>query len=488
MLPTVEKLLVLESRPLRQALEVIDATAQGLCFVVDDSGRMTGMLTDGDIRRALLGGANLQVPVRQVMRREFVRLPVGSSAETIQEALTSKIRVVPLLAEGGRPIDYASHYRVNAIELARPSFNGNELAYATDCIKSGQIATRGEYTERFEGAVAEYVHAPFAVAASSGSAALELALLALEIGSGDDVIVPAFASSAVAERVLGLGAVPVFVDVDPQSWTLNVADVAAALSARSKAIIAVHVYGQVCDMDPLRALATKHGLAVIEDASDAFGARYKDESIGSHSDAAVFDFGEAKAPTTGAGGMVVFHDRLRHDRAKMVRDQGRDSHDSLSYWLAGSNCHLTNIQAAIGLAQVEQAAAIVEGKRRVADAYTRRLRELDGIELPGQPPTTFNVSSPYTVLVNEHSRVTRAELAERLRYNGIDSHSALVSLHLMPSYQKHAAGRKCPVSARLSEMVLCLPSDPSMSDEEIEIVCRSFESIFFVRRYLRGNK
>lgn len=484
MLLPVEKLLILESRPLRQALQLMDATAQGFCFIVDETGRMTGMLTDGDIRRVIISGVDVRVPVSQVMRREFKSLPAASTTDAIQNALTSTIRFIPLLAEDGRPIEYASSHRLKSIDMTRASFTGNELAYATGCIRGGQISTNGEYVARFEQAVAEFVHAPFTLAVSNGSAALRIALLSLRVGPGDEVIVPALAMPSVAEQVLQIGAVPVFVDVGPRSWTIDVPDVERAISSRCKAIIAVHAYGNVCDMGGLGSLAATHDLAIIEDASDAFGCSYNGQPIGSLGNAAVFDFDGTRAPTTGAGGMIVLRDRSRYDWARDVRD-GRSVPDHAGVrLLCGVDCRLTNIQGAIGLAQVERADEIVEGKRRVADAYTSRLGQLDGIEVRERSPGAIDTSAPFTIVVNERSRVSRDELIDRLRFNGIASHAVVQALPLMPGYDEYGANRTFDVSVRLSDTAMCLPSDPTISSEEIEAVCRTFESILFVRGLL----
>ena len=471
-------MLVKSDQPLREALQTIDYNAQGVCFIVDpQDGQLVGVLTDGDIRRALLKGANLETVTSEVMQKKFLSLSANSPIEVIQQKLGGRCTHIPLVDATNKPVDYACPHRFRRIQVAQPSLNGNELAYVTDCIRTNWISSQGGYVQRFEQMFREYCKVPHALAVANGTVALHLGLEALGIGPGDEVIVPNFTFAASVNAVLYTGATPVLVDIRPDTWVMDLVAARKLITKKTKAIMPVHLYGYPCDMDGLAALAREHGLFVVEDCAEALGSQYKGNPVGSFGDVSMFSFFGNKTITTGEGGMVTFKDKAVFERATVLRDHGMSK--SRRYWheVVGYNYRLTNIQAAIGVAQMERIDDLVASKRAIGAAYTKAFADIKGITTPFANPDIVNSFWLYTVLINEQSHVSRDELIEKLLFNGIETRAVFFPIHEMPPYQRFAASTGYPVTERISRQGLSLPSAVSLSAEEVENVCETVRSI-----------
>ena len=270
---SVSELVIDRSVPVRAALERLDRTGLGFLMVVDAEGVLTGLVTDGDVRRAMLRGVTLGDAVVAAMQSRFVSLPASAGAAEINAALSDRISFVPLVDLDGRPVDYASHARHRRVPVAEPLLDGNEAEYLLECVRSGWISSQGPFVNAFEHAVARFHGASFALAVSSGTTALHLALVSLGIGPGDEVIVPDLTFAATASSVIHAGATPVLVDVDPTTWTVATGSLAAALTDRTRAVVPVHLYGHPCEMRGIAELADSNDLFVVEDVAEALGAR-----------------------------------------------------------------------------------------------------------------------------------------------------------------------------------------------------------------------
>ena len=269
-----------------------------------------------------------------------------------------------------------------------PQLNGREKEYLLDCLNSNWISSQGKYIQAFEQSFADYCGVRFGLACSSGTSALHLALMALEIGFGDEVIVPDFTLIADANMVILTGARPVFVDVDPQTWCLDTEQLKAKITSKTKAIIAVHMFGHPCDMEAIRRVAGDRGLFVIEDAAQAHGSEYRGKMAGSLGDVACFSFYASKTLTTGEGGMVLTDRPEIAEKVALLRSHGFEGSDRVYvHRVFGCNYRLTNLQAAIGLAQCERVAEKVETKRRIFETYRQELRDFE--------PLTFQVTRPW---------------------------------------------------------------------------------------------
>ncbi len=459
--PLVE-LIVVQSATIRQALERLDRDGRGFLLVVDPAGVLVGVLTDGDVRRALLRGETPEAPVAAAMCAGFVSLPVDTSTEAINAVLDDRIRFVPLVDDAGRPVDYASHGRHHRFPVAEPLLNGNEAEYLLECVRSGWISSQGAFVHAFEEAIRAFHEMPFALATSNGTTALHLALVALGIGPGDEVLVPDLTFAATAAAVVHAGATPVFVDVDPATWTMDVDAALEAVTARTRAIVPVHLYGHPCDPRLVEG-ARARGLLVVEDVAEALGF-----------------FGN-KTVTTGEGGMLLFRDEHVARRAALLRDHGMAPDRRYWHLEVGFNYRLTNLQAAVGVAQMERVDEILQRKRALAERYTAALAGAPGLEPPPRAPWADPVCWLYTIRVGGLD-ISRDELAERLLQRGVETRPVFQPLHEMPAFARYANGGRFPASEELARTGLSLPSAVTLREAEVDAIVRSVRSIVEVRR------
>lgn len=367
------------------------------------------------------------------------------------------------------------------IPVCEPLLAGRELEYVTKAVSAGWISSSGGYVKEFEEAFAKYLDVPVAVTTTSGTAALHLALVAAGIGAGDEVIIPSFTMIATAFAVCYTGAKPVFVDADPKTWNIDVAQLKSKISSRTKAIMPVHVYGHACDMDALDAVAQQHQLLVIEDAAEAIGSRYKNKLCGKLGDMSCFSFFANKLVTTGEGGMVAarderFAERLRYFKNLCFPLQGprRYTHEDI-----GFNYRMPNVLAAIGLAQLERVDFYLENRRRNAAYYNERLAGQRGITTPPNEPYTLNSYWMYGILIEDDFGLTRDEVMARLHAAGIDTRSFFVSMHRQPALVKYGCdvAGQYPVTDELARKGLYLPSGSGLREEELSRIVDTLLSL-----------
>lgn len=467
---------------IRSAMEVLNKTLMGIGFVVDSNGVMIGTITDGDIRRALLNGSTLADGVDVAMNRNFVSLPFSTRNEDILKVLSDKVKVIPLVSETGELKDYASIRKIRRISVASPSLGGNELAYVTDCIRTNWISSQGKYVREFEDKFSAYHQGYKALAVSNGTVALHLALVVLGIGEGDEVIVPNLTFAASINAILYTGATPVIADVDKDSWNIDPTQIEKLITPRTKALMPVHLYGQPCDMQPIMDIASKHNLLVVEDAAEALGSLYQSRPVGTFGDVATFSFFGNKTITTGEGGMVIFKDQATYERAAVLRDHGMSK--SKRYWHdeVGFNYRLTNLQAAIGVAQMERMDEFLDAKRQIAAWYNRELAKSSYFTLP--PAEELGVKNShwlYTFLVNSTSSFTRDQLIAFLGANGIESRPVFYPLHEMPPYTTFGDAANLQQSVVISRTGLSLPSSPILEEDEVKFICERI--LYYAENY-----
>lgn len=482
-LPSIDELLASDQSSIRDVLKTIDGNAQGICFIVDSSKKLVGVVTDGDIRRALIGGKTLDSHAAEIMEKKFVSLPVNTPIDQINAALSGSVRHIPLLDENQIPVDYASFSRAHRIPVMTPQLNGNELTYVTECITTGWISSQGAYVKRFEKEFAEVCGSSHGVAVSNGTVAIHLALAALGIGEGDEVIVPDLTFAASINGVIYTGATPVIADIDPETWTLSPAAVEALITPKTKAIMPVHLYGHPCHMDELMAIAKKHNLFVIEDCAEALGTLYKGKHVGTFGEAATFSFFGNKTITTGEGGMVLFNDQATCDKAMVLRDHGMSKQKRYWHDFVGYNYRMTNIQAAIGVAQLERLKEFVDLKRNMASVYNAGLKPQKGITVPPEKEWAYNGYWLYTCIIDPKEGVSRNELIEKLTRNGVETRPVFYPLHEMPPYIQYIRpGQEFPVTNYISENGISLPSSVNITPEEQATIVNSINGIFNTRK------
>ena len=354
-------------------------------------------------------------------------------------------------------------------------FLGNKVRqYVLDCVESGWISSLGQYVARFEAEFSRFCGVPYGIATSNGTTALHLALGVLGIKPGDEVIVPALTFVATANAVTYTGATPVLADVDPVTWTLDPESVRRQITPRTRAIIPVHLYGHPCDMDPILAVAREHDLWVVEDAAEAHGARYRGRRVGSLGDLACFSFYGNKIITTGEGGMVVTANREWADRAAFLRDHAMLKAPHYYHPEIGYNYRMTNIQAAIGCAQMEEIGTLLERKRTIAEAYRAGLASIPGLTLAPEANWAWSVFWMYSVLIEPSFGREREAVREGLWAAGIDSRPFFVPLHELPPYR---TADPLPVASRLGAVGLNLPSGTPLTSEQVASVCRALAAL-----------
>ena len=458
-----------EGADIQAALAAIDRGGLNTAFLTaPHTGTFCGLVTDGDIRRALLDGYGLRSPVRDIPRPKATTANLRMSAEKMTELLSESVRVLPVLDDGHRVVDVAIYDRRVHLPVASPSLGGNELRYVTDCLLTGWISSAGKYVTRFEEMFAEFCGTKHAVTTSNGTTCLHLALVALGIGPGDEVIVPSLTFIATANAVAYTGATPVFVDSEVETWNMDPVAVQQAISPRTKAIIPVHLYGLPVNMERLLALADAHKLMVVEDAAQAHGALFHGRRAGSIGIAGTFSFYGNKTITTGEGGMLVTNDDEVADRARLLRDHGMSK--TRRYWhpVIGYNYRMTNMQAAVGVAQMERVESILEHKRSNAREYTRRLDGIHGVSLQRIPSGLISTHWLFSFAVNDNASITRDELMTALAAEGVETRPVFPPVHKMPPYDN---GLHLVQAERMGRCGISLPSGPEIGRAEVERIC-----------------
>jgi len=354
------------------------------------------------------------------------------------------------------------------IPVAEPLINDEELKLVIECVKTGWISSKGEYISRFEEEFARYCGCKYGVAVHNGTEALHLALCALGIGHGDEVLVPDLTFAATVNAVIYTGAKPIYVDVHPTYWCIDPEKIEKKITKRTKAIIPVHLYGHPCDMDAIRDIAEDHGIYVIEDAAEAHGAEYKGRKVGSLSDVACFSFYGNKIITTGEGGMCLTNNEELAEKMRLLRNHGMDPDRRYWHITVGFNYRMTNIQAAIGLAQLKKIDKFIEIKRKNAKLYNSLLSDIEGIVPPPEEKWAKNVYWMYSVLViEEEFGINRNQLIAYLEQKGIETRPFFYPLHEMPPYKSDG---KYPISTYLSRRGVNLPSSVKLTPGQIAYI------------------
>ncbi len=356
------------------------------------------------------------------------------------------------------------------IPVCEPTLGGNEAQYVLDCLESNWISSAGKYIPAFEEKFAAECGCTYGVACANGTVALHLGLAALGLEPGDEVILPTFTMIATINAVSYTGATPVLIDSEPCTWNMDVEQLAGKITPKTKAIMPVHTYGHPVDMEPLMALADKHGLFVLEDAAEAHGAEYKGRRTGGLGHAGSFSFYANKIITTGEGGMITTNDPRLAALTQNLRDHAFSSERHFWHKYIGFNYRMTNLQAAVGLAQTERLHVFVENRRRNAALYTELLKQIPGIVTPPEAGWAKNVFWMYSILVEDEFGMNRDQLRAYLAKHGIETRTFFIPMHLQPIYFEAFKGQRFPVAERLCQRGFYLPSASSLTTEQIRYI------------------
>lgn len=361
------------------------------------------------------------------------------------------------------------------IPVAEPELGGNEKKYILDCLDTNWISSKGKYIEKFEDAFAKYIGSSYSVSSSNGTTALHLALLALGIKKRDEVIVPNLTFIASANVVVYAGAKPILVDVEEKTWNIDPNEIERNISKNTKVIMAVHLYGHPADMNSIMGIAKKYNLTVLEDAAEAHGAEVliglpkNWKKVGSIGEIGCFSFYGNKIITTGEGGMIVTDNKQFADKMRILRDHGQHPQRRYYHTVVGYNYRMTNLQAAIGLAQLERIKKFIEKKRVIANFYTKKLKNVKGITLPPDEKWAKNVYWMYSIIVDKPFTLRRNELMEILRQNNIETRPFFYPVSYMPPYKNTAYNDKN--AEYLSKHGINLPSSVTLNNSDIERIC-----------------
>ncbi len=362
------------------------------------------------------------------------------------------------------------------IPVCTPLLGGNEVKYVTDAVSTGWISSSGSYVNKFEEAFSAYCGVKYGVAVCNGTVAIHLALAALGIGKGDEVIIPSFTMIATAFAVCYTGAVPVFVDADKDTFNIDVKKIEEKITAKTKAIIPVHIFGNPCDMDAICSVAKKHNLYIVEDAAEAHGAEFAGKKAGSFSDIASFSFFANKNLTTGEGGMVVTDNEDYYKRCRYFKNMcfSVDAPRVYSHEDIGFNYRMSNLHAAIGLAQTEKADEYRDMRIKNAALYKKYLLDCPGIFFQKDQTNGLNVHWMNAIVINpaEYGR-SKDELIAHLKENGIDTRLLFVSMHRQKSLKDFGCdcSGEYPVTDWLTQNGFYLPSASSLTEEQIKYIC-----------------
>lgn len=358
---------------------------------------------------------------------------------------------------------------MSRIPIASPDLTGNEAAYLAECIQSGWISSKGPFVDRFEKGFAGFCGTSYAVSTSNGTAALHLALTALGISPGDEVIMPDLTFVASANAIVACGAKPVLVDIEKDTWCIDAGLIEKHITKKTKAIMVVHLYGHPADMQAVLKIAKKHKLHVIEDAAEAHGAEVRTgkgvwKKVGSIGDVGCFSFYGNKIITTGEGGMVVTSNKKLYEYMRVLRDHGQDPNKRYYHRVIGFNYRMTNMQAAIGVAQLERIDSFLAKKREIAASYKVALEGIAGVTCMKEAPWAKSAYWMFGILVDSPYILSRDKLLAHLSKNGVESRPFFYPVHMLPPYKSSGS---YPVAQIIAAQGISLPSGVTLTRSDI---------------------
>ncbi|MBS3849804.1 aminotransferase class I/II-fold pyridoxal phosphate-dependent enzyme [Devosia sp. BSSL-BM10] len=472
------ELSILRHATLREALAQLDRTAQGVILLNDESGRFERTITDGDLRRMMLQGASLDDQLAELAHAESVTLAPGfTRRQALEKMQKHGINQVPVVDASGRAVDLVLRAEIDEqILLSTPHMGSAELDFVGEAFRTNWIAPLGPNVDAFEGEMADAVGASHAVALSSGTAAIHIALILLGVGHGDAVFCSSLTFAASVNPIVYQGAEPVLIDSEPDSWNMSPVALERALAAATranrlpKAVIIVSLYGQSADMDPLLELCDHYGVPVIEDAAESLGATYKGKSSGTFGKLGIYSFNGNKIITTSGGGLLVTEDKALADRARFLATQARDPAPHYEHTVIGYNYRMSNILAGVGRGQLRVLGERVAARRAVFDLYKSELSDLGWLEWMPEPE--WSVSTHWLsvcTIAKDCARISNSDVIAALAADLIEARPVWKPMHMQPvfsacDYYEHG---NASVSDDLFARGICLPSGSNMTEGQV---------------------
>jgi len=470
-------LLIQRSTSVRDALKRLNDTAVGVLLLVAPEGRLVRTVTDGDLRRLLLAGADLDASLGTLKESASRTAPFGIEEEEALALLNAEqIDHLPVVDTDGRPVGVFFRRDLDRkILLSTPHMSDFERTYVEEAFRTNWIAPLGPNVDAFERELAQYAGVPHAAALSSGTAAIHLALRLVGVGPGDLVLCSSLTFVASVNPIVYQGATPVLIDSEPGTWNMSPRALERALreltaaGRKPKAVEVVHLYGQAADLDPIIALCEEYGVTLIEDAAESLGATYKGRMTGSIAAIGAYSFNGNKIITTSGGGMLVAHDGALVERARKLSTQAREPAAHYEHTEVGYNYRMSNVLAGIGRGQLKVIEERVAARRRIFERYRDGLAGVDAYEWMPEPD--FGRATHWLTACTVRPPVTPGDLMARLASDGIEARPLWKPMHLQPLYRhcqyfSHEPGKS--VSDDLFARGICLPSGSNLTDEQQE--------------------
>ncbi len=479
---SIDSITVKENSTLRETMECINRAGIKAAFVVDNQKKLLGVVTDGDIRRAILSGKNLEEKTKQIMTCHSVTAVKGTPADKLLEIMDKHgVDEVPIVDGRGVLVDVVLLRELKTIPLSSPDITEKEVNAIRQVLATPFLSIGPKVTE-FEKRIADYIGTKYAIAVNSGTSGLHLCVRSLGIHDGDEVITTPFSFIASANCLLFERAKPVFADIDEKTLCLDVSKIEEKITAKTKAILPVHIFGHPCEMDKIMEIARKYKLAVIEDACEAIGAEYQSKKVGSFGNCGVFAFYANKQITTGEGGMIVTNDENIAKLCRSMRNQGRGEDER---WLAhvrlGYNYRMSELSASLGLTQIERISEMLAKRSRVADLYNNKLKKMKGIEIPYLAEKIKMSWFVYVIRLDSQkfSFSDRDKIINNLENKGIQCRNYFPAIHLEPFYREMFNCQKgdYPITEKMADLTIALPFYNNLSETEIDYIVRSLQEI-----------
>ncbi len=472
----LKNLIVEENSTLKNALKIIDLSGLEACFVTRRK-KLLNIITDGDIRRALIRGHKLSDNIKKIKpKKNYIFVKEKYDFLDLQKKI-AKYKIVPIINSHGEIIDYANEKRFEQLPQSEPSLRGNELKYVTDAIKSGWISSVGKYVNTFQKKFSYFVKNKYCLTTSSGTTALQLAIATLKLKSKDEIIVPDYTFASPINSIIHSNCKPVLADIDNKNLCLSLNSIKKLVTKRTKAVIIVHLYGNAPEINKIVNFCNKKNIKVIEDCAEAFGTYYNKKHVGNFGDFGTFSFFGNKTISTGEGGMIIFKKKEHYLLAKKMRDHGM--REDKKYWHdeIGFNFRMTNLQAAIGCAQLEKAKKFVNRKIQIFKRYNFNLKDVKFLKMVKKNKNIKN--SHWLTFVVIRNKLDRNKLLKFLNSKGIEVRSGFYSAHQMDIFKVFKNKNVDYYNSKeISSSIITLPSSVSLKNEEIDYICKLIKSFF----------